>query len=122
MFRLVSLLTLLQDNALAFACSQLNHRFPRVRRYAAEHLYVCLLEHPDLLIDNGGDFALERMLDFPWDGENTSAQQCREIAQEVADEVGVSLPATSAVASATPRKHVARDDFATYSALVDSIS
>ena len=112
-------LYLFQDDALAFACSQLMHRFPKVRRYAAEHIYVCLLEQADLLVENGSTFPLETLLEFPWDGERTSVQQCQETAQKVADLVGVSLPDLRKTPATRPRKKI-QDDFAAYSALVDA--
>ena len=111
-----------QDDALAFACSQLIHRFPRVRRYAAEHIYVRLLEEVDLLVDSGSDFAIDSMLEFPWDGDKTSAAQCREMAEQIADAVGITLPEVRLSGSSPNKRSAIQDDFATYSALVDGIS
>lgn len=111
---------------MCFACAKLLHRFPRVRRYAAEHLYVCLLEHPDVVTAEESDFSLEEsLLNFPWDDAQTSIQQCRDMAEILAKAVGVRLPVTTenrstVGASALQRATVPRDDFASYAALVDS--
>ena len=119
LFFATTAVVLYQDDALAFACSQLIHRFPRVRKYAAEHIYVCLLEQADLMVEKGSTFPLETLLEFPWDGERTSVQQCQETAQKVADLVGVSLPDPRKTPATRPRKKI-QDDFAAYSALVDA--
>lgn len=110
---------------MAFACSKLLHPFPRVRRYAAEHIYVCLLEHPELLVD-GTNLELETLLNFPWDSPTITANQCREMAQTLADAIRVSLPnsrsGTGTNSKDTGKSKRPRDDFASYAALVDSTS
>jgi hypothetical protein len=111
---------------LAFACSQLVHIFPRVRRYAAEQLYVSLLEHPEHVVavpENDGEAIKERLLNFPWDGENRTATSCYEMAQKVAAGVGVPLSVGLApLSDVSTKKQAHRDDFASYAALVDTIN
>ena len=114
----------LQDQALAFACAQLLHKFPRVRRYAAEHIYVCLLEHPDLFVgqeeNQQEQFVLESILEFPWDDAQMSVLKCRERALELSRALRVPLPEprTNAAKSSEPKTR--KDDFASYAALVDN--
>ena len=81
-----------------------------------------LLEEVDLLVDDESKFAIDRMLEFPWDGDKTSAAQCREMAQQVSHAVGVALPEVRLAAVNPIKTPAIRDDFATYSALVDSVS
>jgi tubulin-specific chaperone D len=62
----------IQKDVLALICQLLSHRFPRVRRYAAENLYVALLEHPDILgsVTVAEDHPImEMLLNDPWDSE-----------------------------------------------------
>jgi hypothetical protein len=50
-----------QNAALAFLCQMLTHRFPRVRSYAAELLYVVLLDRID-----ASPLAIRVILETPW--------------------------------------------------------
>ena len=68
------------------------HPFPRVRRIAAENLYIRLLENPDL---EDSHPALALLLSNPWDGDESDAA-VKAMAAEVATELGVaSLIATT---------------------------
>jgi hypothetical protein len=71
----------------------LMHPFPRVRRIAAENLYVRLLENPDL---DEKHPALALLLINPWDGDASEAR-VKEMAKEVAEalEVGSLLVAAT---------------------------
>jgi hypothetical protein len=69
-----------EKEPLAFVCTMLMHRFPRVRRIAAENLYVRLLEKPDLDSENP---ALNLLLTNPWDGDEPE-MKVKEMAMEVA--------------------------------------
>jgi hypothetical protein len=101
------------------------HIFPRVRRYAAEQLYVCLLEHPEHLVaapEYNGEATEECLLNFPWDDENRTGTSCREMAQQVAATVGIPLKfGLAPLSDAATDTRVHRDDFASYAALVDTI-
>ena len=77
---------LLQE-PLTFACAMLMHPFPRVRRIAAENLYVRLLESPDL---DGDNPALELLLTNPWDSDQ-SPFNVKKMASEVASALGVDM-------------------------------
>jgi hypothetical protein len=50
-----------RSSALAFLCKMLTHRFPRVRSYTAEQLYVVLLDRVD-----ASPIAMRVILDTPW--------------------------------------------------------
>lgn len=108
---------------MTFACSQLIHSYPRVRRYAAEQIYVCLLEHPEHIKVPDNEFILGSLLDFPWDDSDRKATHCREMAQKIADAVRVPLLVEN-LQTYSPDKALnrpPRDEFATYAALVDSV-
>jgi hypothetical protein len=81
-----------ERDALEFVCQiMLAHRFPRVRRFTAEHFYVRLLESPELVGDGGGDDnhpALELLLNNPWDGD-LDETKVKEMAKEVAETLGL---------------------------------
>jgi hypothetical protein len=101
------------------------HRFPRVRRYAAEQLYLCILEHPEHVLaapETDGQAIEESLLNFPWDDANRTGTGCFEMAEKVAAGVGVPLrlgPAPLSDVATIAQAH--RDDFASYAALVDTI-
>ena len=71
---------------LSFLCSMLAHRFPRVRGYTAEQLYVFLLEY-----DGGSrSKAINLVLDTPWSSELKSEQR-QKYASQAAEELDLSL-------------------------------
>ena len=73
----------------------LSHRFPRVRRLTAEHLYIRLLENPDIVGDAGDDVAAQDLLlNHPWDGELDDAT-VREMGNDVAMKLGLTLTSSS---------------------------
>lgn len=61
-----------REQALAFLCRMLAHRFPRVRSYAAEQLYVVLINQAELL--GAGDIPLEVILTTPWGSDGLDAE------------------------------------------------
>ncbi|CAJ1936513.1 unnamed protein product [Cylindrotheca closterium] len=77
----------IEKEPLAFVCTMLKHPFPRVRRIAAENLYVRLLESPDL---DGDNPALELLLTNPWDSDQ-SPLNVKKMASELASALGVEL-------------------------------
>jgi hypothetical protein len=110
---------------LAFACTMLSHRFPRVRKYAGEHLYVSLLENMEL-VQNDDESILDYLLNAPWQ-KDLSTTQCLEMANKVATVLGVThLEEVSCgtMTSSSPRyKKTAatrKDDFASYASLLES--
>lgn len=67
---------------LAFVCRLLMHPFPRVRRIAAENLYVKLVEQPTMVENHP---ALELLLSNPWDStdEATAVKMAAEVASSL---------------------------------------
>lgn len=96
------------------------HRYPRVRRYAAEHIYVSLLENPDLIQDD--DAVLDYLLTAPWDLDMNLLQR-REMAEKVAKAAGITLPDLVVQSSSeSAKKNISNDDFASYSSLIENIT
>jgi hypothetical protein len=63
----------------------LMHSFPRIRRIAAENLYIRLLENPERDPEHP---ALSLLLSNPWDGDEPEAK-VKEMAMEVAQALEV---------------------------------
>lgn len=63
----------------------LGHPFPRVRRIAAENLYVRLLENPSF---DEKHPALNLLLSNPWDGDE-SQDRVQKMVEEVVDALGI---------------------------------
>ncbi len=105
----------------------LGHRFPRVRKAAAEQLYTKLLLHDQLLKRGGADVqekALECLGSTGWDtGDLAGVRQARDALCRL---LVISPPATAASASASAasgvggvvRKRQQEDELASYAALV----
>ena len=67
----------------------LSHKYPRVRRHAAENLYVRFIETPELLGISGDNHpALELLLSNPWESD-LEQSRAKEMAVEVARSVGL---------------------------------
>jgi hypothetical protein len=73
-----------RQEVLAFVCRLLMHPFPRVRRIAAENLYVKLVEQPAM---SAGHPALDLLLSNPWDSTDTVT--ATKMAVEVASSLEV---------------------------------
>lgn len=102
----------------------LGHRFPRMRRFTADHLYVRLLEESDILNKQDKlDSALQLLLEAPWDSEMTTIETS-QLSVGLAELIGITLAAARDVesAEATPRKSRVVDEFASYASLVNSRS
>ena len=84
--------------ALSFLCSFLVHRFPRVRSYAAEQIYVVLLEHSSLINEHNEEAVLETLLRTAWTADI-------QLARKETDYIvsGLSIPCDDKAISAGPR-------------------
>jgi hypothetical protein len=113
----------LNDQLLTFICRMLGHRFPRMRRFTADHLYVRLLEESDILSRQDKlDSALQLLLEAPWDSELTTIETS-QLSMGLAEMIGITLaPARDAETAETPRKSRVVDEFASYASLVNSRS
>ena len=108
--------------------AMLAHRFPRVRRWTAEQLYVRLVEDGSALARNGAqvhlDSALKLLLEIDWD-QSLDAPGCvRNSRNRVADLLGVKL--SEKVREGTRKKKKVKasvvDEFESYASLVDEFA
>ncbi|GIL68790.1 hypothetical protein Vafri_22026 [Volvox africanus] len=105
-------------------------KYPKVRRNAAEQLYLQLLAlgtsdpAPATLgtpLEQVAEAACDLLLSSPWDGELEAAKAARD---ELAALVGVTVPKMKAPAAATGRMAAAavQDENASYQALLDDFA
>jgi hypothetical protein len=106
----------MSDEILMFICQMLGHRFPRVRRFTADHLYVRLLEEADIVCNQA---ALEFLLEAPWDAD-MNLDEIRELSGRFADMVGITLSCREKKSIDATRKEQTVDEFASYASLVNS--
>jgi hypothetical protein len=72
-----------ERRALAFLCTMLTHKFPRVRSYSAEQFYLCLLESDS----DEREPTLNLVLNTTWASESFTSQ--RKVAVEIAKSLNV---------------------------------
>lgn len=106
---------------LLFLMRILAHRFPRVRRYTAEQLYIKLIEDSSIISDSEDvDKAMDILSNTNWDrdlGPPSNIRQCRN---EVAKLLGITLSEKDIIGP-KPKAGVKKvDEFATYASLVGS--
>ena len=97
----------------------LGHRFPRVRKAAAEQLYLRLLELEDMMEGDNYDKVLETLSTTVWDGEDL--KRVREERDAVARLLGLEPPTASTVESTGGKENKNRqksDDLESYASLV----
>jgi hypothetical protein len=88
-----------RNSALAFVCKMLTHRFPRVRSYAAEQLYVLLLDRTD-----ASPLAMRVILDTPW---ASNSEDLSLPSKQLADGLGIDVEWISLVPHSNARVSVA---------------
>lgn len=112
----------LNDEILTFICQMLGHKFPRVRRFTADHLYVRLLEESDILSRQEKlDSVLQLLLDAPWDAD-MNLNETNELSARLADMIGITLTCDGESVDDAPKKDRVVDEFASYASLVNSRS
>lgn len=98
----------------------LSHRYPRVRRFVAENLYILLLERPDLV--QGDNQTLEKsLLEEAWDAD-LNERKISDMVSIVSCGLGLGVLSPKSVYEEQEKvfnKPLA-DEFATYAALVHS--
>ncbi len=116
----------MRHDIIRFLLVLLLNRYPRVRRYTAEQLYVKLLEDGTSLFDDNQhvDRANQLLLSVAWHDEHDPLGQISESRNMIAELLEVPLSSEErnvkigiCHAATTPK-----DDFASYSALVSSAS
>ena len=114
----------MSDQILTLICQMLGHRFPRVLRFTADHLYVRLLEEDNIVCNQA---ALELLLQAHWDADMT-LDEIRETSGRFADMVGITLSCREKMSlDATRKEHIdatrkeqTMDEFESYASLVNS--
>jgi hypothetical protein len=107
----------------------LGHSYPRVRRFTADHLYVRLLEEPEVVpCRESVDAAMELLLEGQWDAD-VSLENTRELRNRVAGLFGVTMPVVAsnraspnAGHEATAKRQNRTDEFSSYASLVNDLS
>ncbi|GMH28815.1 hypothetical protein Nepgr_030658 [Nepenthes gracilis] len=102
----------------------LGHRYPKIRKAAAEQVYLVLLQNAHLMAEDRTEKAIEIVSEMCWEGEVEEAKQRRLQLYELA---GVSIGAGALLekSSGAPTKDVETrrtdaDENACYSSLVES--
>lgn len=97
-----------------FICQMLGHRFPRVRRFTADHLYVRLMEENDVVCNK---LAIELLLEAPWEAD-MNLDETRELNGRFAEMIGITLSWEQQSSEATKKERIV-DEFASYASLVN---
>ena len=115
-----------KKDVLPFLMIMLAHRYPRVRRWTAEQLYVHLLEGGSAASgscnDGGIDRAMELLMEVSWDDDLDSPGNVRDSRNCVADFLGIQLgeKERTGMQKKAIQKTGAIDEFASYASLVDA--
>mmetsp|Transcript_2859 Transcript_2859/g.6159 ORF Transcript_2859/g.6159 Transcript_2859/m.6159 type:complete len:258 (+) Transcript_2859:751-1524(+) len=116
----------MRHDIIRFLLVLLLNRYPRVRRYTAEQLYVKLLEDGTALFDDNQqvDRANHLLLNVVWHEEHDPLGQILESRNMIADLLDVPLSTEERNAKVGIRQAaiIPEEDFASYSALVSSTS
>ena len=119
-------ISVVKEDVLPFLMIMLAHRYPRVRRWTAEQLYVHLLEGDSTASggcnDGGIDRAMELLMEVSWDDDLDSPGNVRDSRNCVADFLGISLTEKerNGIQRKASKKTGAIDEFASYASLVDA--
>ncbi|MED6133423.1 hypothetical protein PIB30_028079 [Stylosanthes scabra] len=102
--------------------SFLVHRYPKIRKAAAEQAYLVLLQNGNLVAEDKIEKALEILCDTCWDGDIDLAKQqrvalCETIGLEV---VPIGKNTEGASSKTSTKKPTDLDENASYSSLVES--
>ena len=115
-----------QEDVLPFLMIMLAHRYPRVRRWTAEQLYVHLLEGGCAVSGScngrGIDRVMELLMEVSWDDDLDSPGNVRDSRNCVADFLGIQLSEKerNGMQKKAIQKTGAIDEFASYASLVDA--
>ena len=122
---------IVQENVLPFLMMMLAHRYPRVRRWTAEQLYVRLLEDVSFSSDytdqgtsssNGLDQAMQLLLEVAWDDDLDAPGNVRDSRNRIADLMGIYLSEEQRKGHRQfkVQKTAILDEFESYASLVDA--
>ena len=115
--------TNLNIDVLTYLLGMLDHEFPRVRKYAADNLYVRLLEDPSVIPKQEHlDDVLDLLITGEWQSDSVGDDHIDDLCVEVAQMIGVEF--TPIRSTMSEKKRIVgppKDDFASYASLVNSI-
>ncbi|XP_057533756.1 tubulin-folding cofactor D isoform X1 [Amaranthus tricolor] len=105
--------------AFAHLLSFLGHRYPKIRKTAAEQLYLVLLQNVNLVTKNQLEKAVEIVSETCWEGDIEEASRRRLLLYEVA---GLDPEMYIKASSGVPKRVIQQkqDENSSYSALVES--
>ncbi|XP_047981355.1 tubulin-folding cofactor D isoform X1 [Salvia hispanica] len=101
----------------------LAHRYPKIRKYAAEQVYLVLLENENLISADKLNEATEIITETCWEGDVEEAKKRRLLLYEIANvETAATVNATTKKESgkAVDQNQASADEDASYSSLVGS--
>jgi hypothetical protein len=114
----------MRQSILPLIVSMLLNPYPRVRQYTAEQLYVKIEEDGDKLFDCQSSFenATQVLLNVVWHDEHDHHGNIVKSRNQVADLLGVTLSesARQVTIGTTESSTVVRDEFESYSSLVNN--
>ncbi len=105
---------------LLFVLELLGHSYPRVRRYAAEQLYVKLLEEYSSFMEENEhhEKVLNMLLEVAWDGDLDPPGCVRVYRNRVADLMNLELSCSMKETRQPKHKKKSSDEFESYKSLV----
>ncbi|WJX15239.1 hypothetical protein P8452_05407 [Trifolium repens] len=99
----------------------LGHRYPKIRKASAEHVYLVLLQNGNLVAEDKIEKALEIISETCWDGDMSLTKHQRlELFELVGLEVGSSGKNSDGTRKTSSKKPKDLDENASYSSLVES--
>lgn len=108
------------SRALSQLLSFLGHRYPKIRKAAADQVYLVLLQNVKLVSENKLDRALEVLVETSWEGALEEAKHGRLQLYEMAGlETDTCLKISDRVSSRGSARTAQTDENLSYSSLVD---
>ncbi|GAU17999.1 hypothetical protein TSUD_51090 [Trifolium subterraneum] len=99
----------------------LGHRYPKIRKASAEHVYLVLLQNGNLVAEDKIEKALEIISETCWDGDMSLTKHQRlELFELVGLEVGPPGKNSDGTRKTSSKKPKDLDENASYSSLVES--
>ncbi|XVE63278.1 hypothetical protein DITRI_Ditri07aG0007200 [Diplodiscus trichospermus] len=108
------------SRAFSHLLTFLSHRYPKIRKVAAEQVYLVLLQNGSLVSEEKTDKALEIISETCWDGDLETAKVMKVQLYEIAGlDVG-QVKTTEKVPKMDDKKSAAADENESYASLVES--
>ncbi|XVF18437.1 hypothetical protein REPUB_Repub11eG0021500 [Reevesia pubescens] len=110
----------INSRAFSHLLTFLTHRYPKIRKAAAEQVYLVLLQNGSLVSEEKTEKALEIISETCWDGDIETAKLMKMELYEIAGLDVAQLKTTEKVANKNDKKSAALDENESYSSLVES--